>query len=89
MTQIHIILEFIFVITTLIILKNEHIVTQKGSGVDINMSLESFHIVLNYFYLDGKKVKRLDKSIHQLLMFLRDKTVERIIKVKMGKFVVN
>lgn len=37
----------------------------------------------------AKKVKRLDKSIHQLLMFLRDKTVERIIKLKMGKSVDN
>uniref|UniRef100_A0A6P7H660 Uncharacterized protein LOC114347558 n=1 Tax=Diabrotica virgifera virgifera TaxID=50390 RepID=A0A6P7H660_DIAVI len=58
---------------------------RKGCGVNTNMHIESFHKVLKYFYLDGKKVKRLDKSIHKLLEYVRDKTVERIIKLTRGK----
>ncbi|XP_050497561.1 uncharacterized protein LOC126878735 [Diabrotica virgifera virgifera] len=60
-------------------------VYRKGCGINTNMAIENFHKVLKYFYLDKKKMKRLDKSIHQLILFLRDKTVERIIKLKKGK----
>ncbi|KAH1021842.1 hypothetical protein HUJ04_011327 [Dendroctonus ponderosae] len=44
------------------------------------MRLESMHKTIKYFYLDGKKVERLDKSVHVLLKFVRDKCVDRIIK---------
>lgn len=49
------------------------------------MHLESMHKVIKYVYLEGKKIKRLDKTLHCLQLFLRDKTVERIIKLTKGK----
>ncbi|XP_072377992.1 uncharacterized protein [Diabrotica undecimpunctata] len=53
--------------------------------VNTNMHLESFHKTIKYHYLEGKKIKRLDKTINQLMLFIRDKTVERIIYLKKGK----
>lgn len=49
------------------------------------MRLESMHTIIKYFYLDGKKVKRLDKSLHVLLKFVRDKCVDRVINKIKGK----
>jgi len=40
---------------------------------------------LKHIYLEGKKVKRLDKSIHALLKFLRDKSIDRLIVLHKGK----
>lgn len=58
---------------------------RKGSGINTNMYLESFHKILKYIYLEGKKTKRLDKGIHALIKLVRDKTVERLIKLTKGK----
>jgi len=47
-----------------------------------NMYLESFHKILKHIYLDGKKVRRLDKSIKYALMKLtRDSYFKRLTKV--------
>lgn len=59
---------------------------RKGCGINTNMRLESMHKVIKYFYLEGKKVKRLDRSLHVLLKYLRDKSVDRIIKKTKGKY---
>jgi hypothetical protein len=34
---------------------------------------------MKHIYLEGKKVKRLDKSLIALLKFLRDKSIDRLI----------
>ncbi|KAB0792267.1 hypothetical protein PPYR_14226 [Photinus pyralis] len=59
---------------------------RKGLGINTNMYLESMHRIIKYEYLDGKKVKRLDKSLHNLMRFTRDKQVEWIIKVTKGMY---
>lgn len=58
---------------------------RKKSGINTNMFLESMHKTIKYTYLEGKKVRRLDKSLHALQKFLRDKTIERLIKLTKGK----
>lgn len=49
-------------------------------GINTNMYLESLHKTLKHHYLDGKKCKRLDKTINALLVLLRDKMFETLIK---------
>lgn len=58
---------------------------RKGSGINTNMHLESMHKVVKYIYLEGKKIKRLNKAIHDLLKYLRDKVIDLIIKLTKGK----
>lgn len=58
---------------------------RKNCGINTNMHCESMHKSIKYFYLDGKVTKRLDKGLNALLKFIRDKTVERIIKTTKGK----
>lgn len=49
------------------------------------MRLKSMHKVIKYFYLGFKCVKRLDKGLHATLKYVRDKTVDRLIKHTKGK----
>lgn len=58
---------------------------RKELLINTNMYLESMHRIIKYEYLEGKKVKRMDKSLHNLMRFTRDKQVERIIKLTKGK----
>ena len=58
---------------------------RKSCGINTNMHVESMHKIIKYFYLQGKSVQRLDKGLHAVLNFIRDKTVERIIKNTKGK----
>lgn len=53
--------------------------------INTNMHLEAMHKVIKYFYLDRKNVKRLDKGLQVILKFVRDKSLERIIKLIKGK----
>ncbi|KAJ8932511.1 hypothetical protein NQ314_014603 [Rhamnusium bicolor] len=50
-------------------------------GINTNMHLKSMHKLIKYFYLARKTVKRLDKGLHVVLKYVRDKSVERIIKI--------
>jgi len=50
-------------------------------GINTNMYLESFHKILKHIYLEGKRVKRLDKTIHALMKFSRDSLYKRLIKL--------
>lgn len=52
-----------------------------GLGINTNMYLESFHKVLKHIYLEGKKVKRLDKTINAVLKYTRDCLFKRAIKL--------
>lgn len=58
---------------------------RKNVGVNTNMFLESMHKTIKYFYLNGRKVKRLDKGLHAVLKYTRDKIIERLIKCTKGK----
>ena len=44
--------------------------------------LESFHRVLKYCYQRAKVNKRMDKTIHLLLKYARDKSFDRLIKTE-------
>ena len=58
---------------------------RQECGINTNMHLESMHKNIKYFYLNGTVVKRLDKGLHAVLKYTRDKIVERIIKQTKGK----
>lgn len=58
---------------------------RKECNINTNMHLENMHKNLKYLYFDGKKIKRMDKSIHMLLIFIHEKSVERLIKLTKGK----
>ncbi|XP_029348452.1 uncharacterized protein LOC115034976 [Acyrthosiphon pisum] len=55
-------------------------------GINTNMYLESIHKTIKYFYLNGKKNKRMDQCINALLKFIRDKIFERFIKLAKNKY---
>ena len=49
------------------------------------MSLERLHKTIKYYYLDAKSVSRLDKFLHNLFEFIRDRIFERIIMKNKGR----
>ncbi|KAJ8975738.1 hypothetical protein NQ317_016512 [Molorchus minor] len=57
---------------------------RKEASINTNMHLESMHKVIKYFYLERKTVKRLDKGLNVVLKYVRDKSVERIIRLSKG-----
>ncbi|KAJ8963968.1 hypothetical protein NQ314_005227 [Rhamnusium bicolor] len=57
----------------------------KHCGINTNIYLESMHKQIKYFYLHGTPVKRLDKGLHAVLQYSRDKMVEHLIKETKGK----
>jgi len=48
-------------------------------GINTNMYLESFYKILKHIYLEGRKVKRLDKTINALMKICRYSVYERLI----------
>ncbi|CAG9837716.1 unnamed protein product [Diabrotica balteata] len=58
---------------------------RKHIGINTNMRLERLHRALKYEYLNGKKVKRLDKSILAIMRLVRDKLFQKIISEHKGK----
>lgn len=58
---------------------------RKFCGINTNMYLESAHKTIKYFYLSGIKIKRLDRGLHGVLRYIRDKAIDRIIKQTKGK----
>lgn len=57
---------------------------RKGAKINTNMHIENFHRSLKHIYLEGKKTKRVDKVIHELIRLVRDKNFE-YIKSQKGK----
>jgi hypothetical protein len=55
------------------------------SGLNTNMHIERMHRTIKYIYFNGRKVKRLDKAITQILKFVRDKLFDRLITINKGK----
>ncbi|XP_065224343.1 uncharacterized protein LOC135848371 [Planococcus citri] len=58
---------------------------RKNAGLNSNMHLESLHKTWKYVYLEGKKVKRLDKTISILMRFIRDRLFDQVILFHKGK----
>lgn len=58
---------------------------RKHVGINTNMYLESLHKTIKHIYLDGKKCKRLDKTINALIILMRDKMFDRIIRFSKQK----
>lgn len=58
---------------------------RQNCGINTNMYLESMHKTIKYFYLERKTVRRLDRGLHVVMKYLRDKSIERIIKITKGK----
>ena len=50
------------------------------------MHLEAMHRVIKHVHLQGRKVRRMDKSIHALMRFLRTKMSDRLLKLHKGKW---
>lgn len=59
---------------------------RQNCGINTNMHLESMHKTIKYYYLESKCVKRLDKGLHALLNYTRDKVINRLIKNTKGKY---
>lgn len=55
------------------------------AGLNTNMHIEGMHQTIKYLYLNGKHVKRLDKTIHSLIKCIKDKLFERIVTMNKGK----
>ena len=55
---------------------------RQYAGLNTNMYVESFHRVLKHVYLAGKVNKRMDKCIHTLLLYARDKAFERLSSIR-------
>ena len=58
---------------------------RRNAAINTNMYVESFHRVLKHAYLKRKVNKRVDKCIHTLLPYARDKALDRLIKLHKGK----
>jgi hypothetical protein len=51
-----------------------------SSGLNTNMHIERMHRTIKYIYFNGRKVKRLDKAITEIL-----KLFDRLITTNKGK----
>lgn len=58
---------------------------RKGARINTNMHIESFHRCLKHIYLEGKKTKRIDKVIQELIKLVTDKNFDSFIKRVKGK----
>ncbi|GFV77209.1 uncharacterized protein TNCV_444391 [Trichonephila clavipes] len=58
---------------------------RKWYGINTNMHIESMHRTIKHVYLQGKKVKRLDKALFSLMKFVRDRVFDRLISLEKGK----
>lgn len=47
-------------------------------GLHTNMHLEFFYKTFKYQCLDGKQIKRVDKTVHMLMKFARDSMFSRL-----------
>ncbi|GFS50417.1 uncharacterized protein NPIL_235841 [Nephila pilipes] len=56
---------------------------RKWLGINTNMLIESMHRTIKYVYLQGKKVKRLDRALFYLMKFVR--VFDRLICLEKGK----
>ncbi|GFY43817.1 c2H2-type domain-containing protein [Trichonephila inaurata madagascariensis] len=50
----------------------------KHVGLNTNVHLESFHKTLKHVYLEGKKIKRIDRTLDALLKLTKNKIFEKL-----------
>ena len=58
---------------------------RKGARINTNMRLEHYHRDLKHVYLDGKKVKRVDKCLEALFEYVQDKEAGIRVRTSKGK----
>lgn len=59
---------------------------RKSTGINTNMYLEAIHKTIKYFYLNGRKNKRMDNCINALMKFIRDQLFSQFIKQVKNKY---
>ena len=57
-----------------------------GLRVHHNMHLEAMHRVLKHVHLQGRKVKRMDRSLGAVMSLLQEKNADRLLKTQRGKY---
>lgn len=57
-----------------------------GLHVNHNMHLEALHRVIKHVHMQGRRVKRMDKSLFALTKLMRRKMYDRILKLHKGKW---
>lgn len=57
---------------------------RKNCGINTNMHLERWHRTLKGIYLEGKNVKRLDKSLRGLMLFTTEQLFKRLRTLNFG-----
>lgn len=58
---------------------------RKHTGLNSNIYLEKMHRSIKYFYLLGKRANRLDKSLYELMHFLKNLSSNRPITINKGR----
>jgi len=74
-----------FITTYLSRIEKWALFNRKHIGINTNMYFEALHTNIKYCYLDGKQCRRLDFSINALMLLVRDKSFERVIKISKEK----
>ena len=59
---------------------------RSGLHVHHNMHLEAMHRVLKHVHLQGRKVRRMDRSLAALMRLLQEKNADRLLKTHRGKW---
>ncbi|XP_025017185.1 uncharacterized protein LOC107364685 [Tetranychus urticae] len=57
---------------------------RKNLGINTNMYLENLHRNLKHIYMGGKKVRRMDESISNIMRLIKNMQFERIIRQEKG-----
>ncbi|GFY15083.1 uncharacterized protein TNCV_4493361 [Trichonephila clavipes] len=57
---------------------------RKWYAINTNIHIESMHRTIKYVYLQGKKVKRFDKTLFSLMKFVRDRVFDQLISVEVS-----
>lgn len=58
---------------------------RTNTGINTNMHLERMYRTIEHFYLKGKTVKRLDKTIHAIMQITKQKLFDRLTVLEKGK----
>jgi len=56
-----------------------------GARINTNMSIEIMHKDIKYNYFHAKQVSRMDDSFHAILVYLKNKQIDRLCSINRGK----
>ena len=62
---------------------------RNGLHVHHNMHLEAMHRVLKHVHMQGRKVRRMDRSLGALMRLLEDKNADILLKAHRGKWTMH